>query len=729
MANEDPPVDSQEKPSGAPTDATEAPSDERTPPPERQSFGDESAAWMVVNISGDGLQATLTQISFGGDESLTNRDISTALAEQYDIKHGLQGEVVAEIAEKAKEDLEATVQGNYVVAQGDAPEAGIDGRIEYDFLGDNPGEVILYKQIQDAFAEETVEGVLSKSTTSMLATPGQQLAHIVAATAGTPGRDVYGNALEKPGKEVTLEAGRYTSQNDSTFIADQLGYVLINQNKLSIIPPVWVAPDSMKAYFIHFPLPKKQPPIKADVLQDLLKELGIQSGFVTKTMDLITSKAPPSKQPKARLIARGTAPVHGNDANIDLGFNPEKMAGKVNPDGSIDLRERNSVIAVEEGQLLGTLIQATLGEAGIDVMGNVLPGDDGDDSLTFTPGENVRGEGNPPTQFYALTSGNVHLGKGTIEVKQVFVVSGDVNYEIGNIDTPHDVQINGDVLPGFTIKAGGSITVGGNIESSATLTAQGDIIVARGIIGGDTHVKAAGTISQGSIQTQYVLNASIAAKGDVEIGSYAFNSYVRSNGSITVHPGGGDRGGSIVGGEAMAAERITCQNAGSSTTAGTLVSINPNPEVAAQIAEIDKTIEFCDANAIRLLRTLGLKRAHSQYIKTLLRQAPESKKKVLKEIVKKLYDLLDMRGKSNTEKEELKKTLDASTESAEIVVTGKAFSGIRIAIGESEDTLSADHVAFCFRIDPDPDSDEIKARPVADVAEGEEEGQDSEEPE
>jgi hypothetical protein len=71
--------------------------------------------------------------------------------------------------------------------------------------------------------------------------------------------------------------------------------------------------------------------------------------------------------------------------------------------------------------------------------------------------------------------------------------------------------------------------------------------------------------------------------------------------------------------------------------------------------------------------------------------------------------------------------LDASTESAEIVVTGKAFSGIRIAIGESEDTLSADHVAFCFRIDPD--SDEIKARPVADVAEGEEEGQDSEEPE
>lgn len=97
--------------------------------------------------------------------------------------------------------------------------------------------------------------------------------------------------------------------------------------------------------------------------------------------------------------------------------------------------------------------------------------------------------------------------------------------------------------------------------------------------------------------------------------------------------------------------------------------------------------------------------------------------------MKKLYDLLDMRGKSNAEKEELKKMLDASTESAEIVVTGKAFSGIRIAIGESEDTLSADHVGFSFRIDPDPDSDEIKAKPITDVAEDEEEGEGSEETE
>lgn len=703
MADETPQAENAADDAAAQTD------DEQSPPPERQTFGNEPTTWMVVNISNDGLQAILKQICFGGDDSLTNQDIAEALTEQYDIKHGLQGEVIAEIAEKAKEDVEATVQGNYIVAQGDAPEAGVDGRIEYDFLGEETGTILLYKQIKDAFAEQTVEDVLAKSTTSILAMPGQDLAHIIPATPGTPGRDVYGNALEKPGTDKTLEAGSHVTQTDERFAANQMGYVCLMQDKLSIIPPIWLAPDNMRAYFIHFPMDVRPPEIKAEILQGLLNELGIQSGFVTKTMDLITSKPAPRKQPKARLIARGTAPIHGEDAHIDLGFNPEKMAGKINPDGSIDLRERNSVIAVTEGQLLGNLVQATKGQAGIDVLGNALPANDGDDSLTFTPGENVRADGNPPTEFYALTSGNVHVSKGTIEVKQVFVVSGDVNYEIGNIDTPHDVQVNGDVGPGFTITAGGSITIGGNVESGATLSAQGDIIVSRGIIGGNTNVRAAGTISQGCIQAQYILNAAVVAKGDIEIGSYSFNSTVRSNSSITIHPGGGERGGSVVGGEVMAAERITCQNAGSATNAGTFVNINPDPEVATRIRELDETIEFCDTNAIRLLRTLGLKRARSQYIKTLLRQAPESKKKVLKEIVKKLFALLELRDKSNQEKEELKKVLDASLESAEIVVTGKAFAGIRLAIGEGEDTLTADHVGFCFRLDEEGD---IEAKPI-----------------
>lgn len=670
---------------------------------------------MVVNISADRMQAVVKQISFGGHADLSHRDITTALTEQYDIKHGLDGDAVAELAEKCLEDPEETVQGNFVVALGTLAKPGTNGRIEYAYLKEHSGPLPAYRQIKDAFEQKTIEAVLAKSTECIWVMPGDELATVIAATPGTPGREVLGNSIEKPGEEVSLEAGSNVSQTDNRFIADQMGYVCQIQDTLSVIPPIWITEDSMRAYFVHFPLPKSHPSIGSEVLQATLNECGVKSGFVTKNIELVSQKPLPHTQPKARLIARGTPPAHGQGARMDLGFNPEKLAGKINPDGSIDLRERNSVIAVEEGQLLGTLIQATQGQAGIDVCGNALTANDGDDSLSFTAGENVRSEGNPPTQFYAMTSGNVHVGKGSIDVKQVFVVSGNVDYEVGNIDTPHDVQINGDVGSGFTVKAGGSITVGGNVESGATLRAKGDIIISRGIIGGGTSVVALGALSEGCVQAQFILNAAVAAKGDIEIGSYAFNSMLRSNSNITVHPGGGDRGGSIVGGEAIAAHCITCQYAGSATTSGTLISISADPKVSAQINKINEQVDFCDSNSMRLLRTLGLEEANSAQIKVVLRNTAPGKKRIVREVVKKLYDLLEIREKSFNQREELKKMLDSSLENAEIVVTGKAFAGVRLVMGNSEDTLIADHVGFCFRLE----SMGIEAKPITSTEEGE----------
>ena len=199
--------------------------DEVELPPERQSFGEDPESWMVVNISDDRMQAVVKQISFGGHDNLSNRDITTALTDQYDIKHGHDGDAVAELAEKCLEDPEATVQGNFVVALGTLAEPGANGRIEYAFLKEHSGPPPAYRQIKDAFAQETIEAVLAKSTECILVMPGDELATIIAATPGTPGRDVLGNSIEKPGEDVSLEAGPHVTQTDNRFVADQMGYV------------------------------------------------------------------------------------------------------------------------------------------------------------------------------------------------------------------------------------------------------------------------------------------------------------------------------------------------------------------------------------------------------------------------------------------------------------------------------------------------------------------------
>lgn len=284
----------------------------------------------------------------------------------------------------------------------------------------------------------------------------------------------------------------------------------------------------------------------------------------------------------------------------------------------------------------------------------------------------------------------------TVHVKPVFVVSGDVNYETGNIDTPMDVQINGSVRSGFAVKAGGSIAIGGTVEANVTLTAHGDVVVSQGIIGEDTTVTARGILSLGNIQTKFIQNASVLSKGDIEVGSYIFNSQVRSGGVITVHSGGGKRGGSIVGGEVFAASAIKARLCGSPSTAGTTVGISPDPALGIKLAKLEKVLIFCDSTMPRLLRTLGLQTVDAQRLKDMLRRAPKARKRTLAEIIQKLYDVSEARDKALAEKKSIEEQNESILAEATIEIEGTLFSGVTIQMGQEQWVAEDQFKRTCF---------------------------------
>jgi uncharacterized protein len=667
---------------------------------ERQTLGNTPASWMVVEISPDGLQAVLRRISFGGDSTLTSRDIAGALADQYYIEDGIDQDLLAQVAERALADPHAVVTGNFAVARGMPAVPGHDGCIEYSFSAAATVPPPSFGRLQEAFAQPTIESVLASDAPGILVAPGQQLARLIPASPGTAGRDIYGHRIEKPGANPALKTGPHVRQEGAHFFSTIFGYVCLIDSELSVIPPMWISSDNMKAYFIHFPQVAPLETLEPQWLRDTLAALGVECGLVEKNIAEICRRPLAAHAKKALLLARGTAPQAGVDTHLEFSFDLEKRAGKILPDGSIDLRERNSVISVEEGQLLGTVVQATRGAPGTDLLGTVLVARDGKDALAVAAGENVRTEGDPPTTFYAATNGHVHVGPKRIDVKPVFVVSGDVDYEVGNIDTQNDVQVNGNIKSGFTVKAGGSISISGTVESGAVLSARGDIIIAHGIIGEGAKVTAQGILSMGKVQTQFIQNATVMSRGDIEVGSYIFNSRVRAGGKITVSAGGGERGGSIVGGEVLAASHIACQVVGSPTTSGTRMGIGLAPELRARLAKVDKTTEFCDSNTIRLLRTLGLQTVDAQRLKAIVRQAPATKKQVLSEVIKKLYDLLDIREKAIAEKEKLQKALEATLADAEIDVARTLYAGVQLVMGDSELAIRSDRDGSRFRLQP-----------------------------
>lgn len=653
-------------------------------PPERQSFGNTPATWMVVAADESGRQALLKKLAPGGDNTLCVEDLVTALQTGYLIEHGIDNEAIAQVLERALATPNSVLTCNQVIARATPPVPGEDGRVEFDSIPDLDEHAIkTSSQTHVALRETVLKEVFASNARGALVAPDQVLAHIYPETQGEPGSDIYGNELLKPGAPPPLKAGRYVEQTEDALIAETYGYIGIADAQLSIAPPIWISSDAMRAAYIHFELlvPAQRP--KTEWFEDALDKAGVVFGSDGEAIGKICRTPFAHERKKAQTIARGQKAVAGENAHVEYTFDPEKRAGKIMPDGSIDFRERNIVIGVAADQLLGEVKEATKGQVGKNLFGEEQPTTDGTEQV-FKAGENVRAEGDPPRAFYAETEGNAHVAGDEIHVKPVFVVSGDVDYETGNIDTPMDVQVNGSVRSGFSLKAGGSIAIGGTVEANVTLSAHGDIVVAQGIIGEDTTVTARGILSMGSVQTKFIQNASVLSKGEIEVGSYIFNSQVRSGGVITVHSGGGKRGGSIVGGAVFAAEAIRARLCGSPSTDGTTVGISPDPALGIKLAKLEKVLTFCDSTMLRLLRTLGLQTVDAQRLKDMLRRAPKARKAALAELVQKLYDISEARDKALAEKKSIEEQNEAILEEATIEIEGTLFSGVTVLMGQEQ---------------------------------------------
>ena len=129
---------------------------------ERQTFGNSLATWMIVEISPDGLQATLKRMSLGGDTTLTETDLLKSLREQYFITDGLNEKLIQELTARALANPDGVVTGNHEVARGKPATPGQDGRIEYTFQKRLPKGV--YPDVTDlknAFEQESIDAVLA----------------------------------------------------------------------------------------------------------------------------------------------------------------------------------------------------------------------------------------------------------------------------------------------------------------------------------------------------------------------------------------------------------------------------------------------------------------------------------------------------------------------------------------------------------------------------------------
>jgi uncharacterized protein (DUF342 family) len=640
----------------------------------RRTFGDRSKAWMEVAVTPDGQGAFLEVLCLGGDTTIGVRDVVDALEEVYSITAEIDTDKVGSVVEKAAAKPREVIRDRQLIARGIPPGAGVDGKIVLKFSdGLLDGASLPYDALKTALSQKAPEEVVQFDLLTRMVFPGEVLAVTLHPTEGRPGRDVFGQVRKEKqmGGEALLKAGDHVKFQDERYVSEIYGYVCLLKNEISVLSPVWMAPDYTSAHFIYFRQAGAQRLPEAQWLVNLLKSQGIKKGIDTAVLGRLWQDVVDRREPGFFTIAEGKDPVDGVNGRLALMYDPEKYAGEILEDGSIDLRERHSSVAVQERELLAELHPATAGETGYDLLGNeTAPRPGSKKSLRVKEGVSVERRGDGSEAFYAKKVGQVWCSGDAIQVHEVLRIDGDLAYDMGNIEAGKDVLIMGSVQPGFKIRAHGNVEIRGVAESGSAISADGDVVVSGGIVGDTTKVVAMGTV-----MTKFIQNSTVMARGNIVVGSYVFNGKVRSGGSVVVHHRGRSRrAGSIVGGQVVATTEIVARLIGSSSSDRTFVGIESNVEIKMRLEKLKETIAFCDANIVRMFRALGLRDLDAENVRNLIKRTPANRRKQVAVLLRKMKELVIFKETSLSTQHHLEQEMVDTLAEAEIVVRGRMYS-------------------------------------------------------
>lgn len=594
--------------------------------------------------------------------------------------------------------------GNVLVASGEQPTSPY--KLSFPFLEQHnqagPSGVWLvdgvpfslgldrFLQAQDRSKLQNVQNLSVKAVR-----PKSVIVRVAALVEGKPGKNVFGEIIRKDEFPLQMGANISFEADTKSYISDIYGYVFAEGDKLEVLPPLWITPDKMDAYYVCLPQVGDAVCPKTDELVFLLLKYGladkcIHYEVVNKLCRMIASGEP---VPVTVKIASGILPVNGCDAEIFLSNDYRKRAGTLRSDKSLDLRERNAVVAVTKGALLAEKKLPTKGVDGLDLFGQVLPAVDGRD-ISFKAGKGVLPEENEDhISYYAKNNGNVVLNHNTLSIAEVFNITGDVDYETGNVVVNSDLYINGSIRPGFTVKCGGNLHIQGSVENGAFVSAKGNVSIGNGVIGETTKV-----VCYGNLFVQFIQDAEVLAKGDITVNSYIFSGMTRAGGSITVKTTVGTKGGRVIGGVVCASKGIQCKVVGSVANRNTVVSLQASPEKLELFQKLGSTIKSHQEKVIKMMRTLQLPSFDPLVIKGELEKLKGKNKELFAQRLLNLHGIIKEKNSLELEKQRQQEKVAADLEKAAIRVSGKIFQGNVVQISEKKLVVSSDLGPSTFQI-------------------------------
>lgn len=348
-----------------------------------------------------------------------------------------------------------------------------------------------------------------------------------------------------------------------------------------VMPLVRISYDELEAY-IELATPGEGETYTVAMLQEALAGKGVVYGI---NQDVLKRIIDEKLYDREITVAQGTPSKDGTDGYYEYNFdaNFDKKPKEL-PDGSVDYWTVHSIESVVKGQVIAIYHPAVAGEDGTTVKGKTQIAKRGKEQSP------IKGKGfermNDNLTYTATMDGKIEMQNGRIVILPVHELFGNAELTEGNIDFHGDVVIHGGVEAGLVIKASGTVTVDGVVES-CTIEAGKDVILRSGMMGGNKAVIR----TKGNITAKFFEFTKIECAGDMEL-DVLMECDVNCEGKIRVH---GPKG-CIIGGTTRALQGIEASVIGNNAEKKTEIVVGAGKDIYGQIATLEKQIAGCKEN-------------------------------------------------------------------------------------------------------------------------------------
>lgn len=425
---------------------------------------------------------------------------------------------------------------------------------------------------------------------------------------------------------------------------------------------------------------------------NLIKHRLIKSGILFGINDELIQQIVEKKILEEHLtVAEGVPPQTGANGKIEYKISLERdYTPKLLEDGSVDYRDIHSFTLVKEGDIIAVRIPPTEGVSGKSVLGDEIPATPGK-PYTLNASENIivseDGE-----QLVAAKSGIITRQDNNLFLKDYLEIERDVDFEVGNVNFPGKVIINGNVKPGFEVISDSDILIHGEVEGATIKSLEGTVQVEKGIIGrGHTFIYA-----KNRINVNFAQNCTLETEGVINVTTSLLHCTTTCTDLIT-----DSNSSTIIGGITEAYRSIEIGNTGNEDDTQTVLIVDDKEraELLEKKKKLAEAYEQLDRLFLPAERDL---RAKNSMIKKLGGNvSPKIKQEYAKSVnrVKSIKSKIDLVNSNITSVEE---ALENSTNGeGYIVINGKMYPGTVIRLYRTKKEIQKADEAIRFKVEED----------------------------